>query len=117
VTTGAQSDLRRATKIAKSIITEYGMSEKLGPRTFGEREEMVFLGKEISEQRDYSEKVAQMIDEEVSEIITGAYNQACDIIKTNQDKMKKIVDELMENETIEKKKFVKIVGENVREAE
>ena len=111
VTTGAQSDLKQATKLARKIVTEYGMSEKLGPRTFGEKEELIFLGREISEQRDYSEKVAQMIDEEVSSLISGAYDTACDIIKKENNKLKKIVDKLLEKETLEKEEFENIVGE------
>ncbi len=110
VTTGAQSDLRQATKLARKLVTEYGMSEKLGPRTFGEKEELIFLGREISEQRDYSEKVAQMIDDEVSNLITGAYNTAYGIIKKEKSKLKKIVDKLLEKETLEKEEFEKIVG-------
>ena len=110
VTTGAQSDLKQATKLARKIVTEYGMSEKLGPRTFGEKEELVFLGREISEQRDYSEKVAQLIDEEVSSLISGAYEVARGIIKKEKDKLKKIVDKLLEKETLEKEEFEEIVG-------
>jgi cell division protease FtsH len=76
ITTGAQNDLEEATKLARKMVTEYGMSEKLGPRTFGQRQELVFLGREISEQRDYSDKVAQEIDEEVHGIIDRAYTTA-----------------------------------------
>jgi len=76
VTTGATSDLRRATALARSLITDYGMSDKLGPRTFGQKEEMIFLGKEIHEQRDYSENVAEKIDEEIAGLLKDAENQA-----------------------------------------
>jgi len=86
------------------------MSEKLGPRTFGEHEELIFLGREISEQRDYSEKTAELIDEEISKFITGAYDKACDIIKTEKETLQKIVDKLMEQETLEKVEFESIVG-------
>ncbi|HPI66939.1 MAG TPA: ATP-dependent zinc metalloprotease FtsH [bacterium] len=114
VTTGAQSDLRQATKLARRLITDYGMSDKLGPRTYGEHEELIFLGREISEQRDYSEKVAQEIDEEVSKILTGAYEVACGIIKAEKDKLKAIVDKLLEKENLEKEEFEAIVGEKKR---
>ncbi|HNS33928.1 MAG TPA: ATP-dependent zinc metalloprotease FtsH, partial [bacterium] len=80
VTTGAQSDLREATKLAKRLITEYGMSDKLGLRTFGEREELVFLGRELHEQRDYSEKTAQDIDEEIYRLTSDAAKTAEKII-------------------------------------
>jgi len=110
VTSGAQHDLRQVTKLARKLVTEYGMSEKLGPRTFGEREELIFLGREISEQRDYSEKIAQLIDDEVNSLISGAYDSACGIIKKEKSKLKKIVDKLLEKETLEKEEFESIVG-------
>jgi len=109
VTTGATSDLRRATKMARKLVTEYGMSEKMGPRTFGEKEELVFLGREISEQKDYSEKVAELIDEEVSALIASAYDVACGIIIKEKDKLKRVVDKLLETETLEKEEFENIV--------
>ncbi|MFA5420956.1 MAG: ATP-dependent zinc metalloprotease FtsH [Patescibacteria group bacterium] len=110
VTTGATSDLRRATSIARRLITDYGMSEKLGPRTFGEKEEMIFLGREIHEQRDYSEKVAELIDEEMSVFIEIAKKRAEKIIEDKAEYLEKIVEELMEKETIEKEEFEKIVN-------
>jgi len=101
VTTGASNDLEQATNIARSMVTRYGMSEKLGPRTFGKREEMVFLGKEISEQRDYSEGVAAAIDEEVLGLVDNAYQNASRIISSNRDKLDKLAQYLIQNETIE----------------
>ncbi|MAX04212.1 MAG: cell division protein FtsH [Dehalococcoidia bacterium] len=101
VTTGASNDLEQATNIARSMVTRYGMSEKLGPRTFGKREEMIFLGKEISEQRDYSEGVAAMIDEEVHELLDNAYKNASRIIASNREKLDELAKYLMQNETIE----------------
>ena len=101
VTTGASNDLEQATNIARSMITRYGMSEKLGPRTFGKREEMIFLGKEISEQRDYSEGVAAAIDEEVHELLDNAYKNASRIIASNREKLDELAKYLMQNETIE----------------
>lgn len=114
VTTGAQSDLRQATKLARRLITDYGMSKNLGPRTYGEHEELIFLGREISEQRDYSEKVAEAIDGEVSEILSGAYEIARGIIKEEKDKLKAIVDKLLVQENLEKEEFEEIVGEKKR---
>ena len=101
VTTGASNDLEQATNIARSMVTRYGMSEKLGPRTFGKREEMIFLGKEISEQRDYSEGVAATIDEEVHELLDNAYKNASRIIASNREKLDELAKYLMQNETIE----------------
>ncbi|PKM91049.1 cell division protein FtsH [Candidatus Falkowbacteria bacterium HGW-Falkowbacteria-1] len=109
VTTGATSDLRRATSIAKRLITDYGMSDKLGPRTFGEKEEMIFLGREIHEQRDYSEKVAEQIDEEVSNFIEISKKRAEKILEEKNNYLEKIVEVLMEKETIEKDEFERIV--------
>ncbi len=105
VTTGASNDLQHATRLARQLVTEYGMSETLGPRTFGQRDEMVFLGKEIHERRDYSEKIAQNIDEEVSKFINDAYIKARDIIKKKNKHLKEIVKRLMENETLDRQEF------------
>jgi len=110
VTTGATSDLRRATSLARSLITDFGMSDMLGPRTFGEKEEMIFLGREIHEQRDYSERVAEKIDEEINVFITEAGKVAVKIIRDKKEYLEKIVAELLEKETIEKDAFEAIVG-------
>src|SRR3989338_2391624 len=110
VTTGATSDLKRATKLARQMVTEYGMSEALGPRTFGEHEELIFLGREITEQRDYSEKVAEAIDKEVSKFITQAAEQACAIVKKGKEKIDAIVQALLKDETLEREAFEAIVG-------
>ncbi len=111
VTTGATSDLRRATSLARSLITDYGMSYDLGPRTYGEKEELIFLGREIHEQRDYSEKIAEKIDNEISLFIKEGSEMANKIIKEKKSLLEDIVKELMEKETIEKDVFIKIVGE------
>ena len=109
VTTGASDDLRKATKIAKKLVTEYGMSEHLGPRTFGETDDEIFLGEQISHKRNYSEKVAEKIDEEVSEIINLCYNKAEKILKEHKDKLKEIAETLLKKETLEKEQFEKII--------
>lgn len=110
VTTGATSDLRRATRLSRKLITDYGMSESLGPRTFGEKEEMIFLGREIHEQRDYSEKVAEKIDKEISVFIDQAAHRAVGIINRERELLEKVVEVLMEKETMEKEEFEAIVG-------
>jgi cell division protease FtsH len=108
MTTGAQHDLAETTKLARKMVTEYGMSEKLGPRTFGQRQELVFLGREISEQRDYSDKIAQEIDEEVHNIIQGAYNTAKKILTTNKEKLNQLAKELIAHETLDEPELNKI---------
>ncbi len=101
VTTGASNDLEQATNMARTMITRYGMSEKLGPRTFGKREELVFLGKEISEQRDYSDSVAETIDEEVHHLIDHAYRTAKRLLTTHKERLKGLAQYLVNNETAE----------------
>ncbi|MCY3637998.1 MAG: ATP-dependent zinc metalloprotease FtsH [Chloroflexota bacterium] len=101
VTTGASNDLEQATNIARTMVTRYGMSSKLGPRTFGKREELVFLGREISEQRDYSEKIARDIDEEVYGLVDHAYETATKVINDNRDKLALLARHLLAHETVE----------------
>ena len=100
VTTGASNDIERATKIALGMIKRYGMSSALGPRTFGKREEMVFLGREISEERDYGDKVAEQIDDEVKSLINLAYGQANKILITHKPKLVLLAEYLIEHETV-----------------
>jgi len=100
ITTGAQNDLDRATKLARKMVTEYGMSDKLGPRTFGQRQEMVFLGREISEQRDYSDRIAQDIDDEVHSRIQRAHASARKILEDNFAKLQQMADLLIQKETL-----------------
>ncbi len=110
VTTGASNDLEQATNIARTMITRYGMSEKLGPRTFGKREELVFLGKEISEQRDYSDRVAETIDNEVHHLIENAYQTAVRLINSNRAKLDQLAEYLMEHESIEGEELQALLG-------
>ena len=100
ITTGASNDLERATKLSLSMIKRYGMSEVLGPRTFGKREELVFLGREISEERDYGDKVAEGIDEEVKGLFNLSYQRAEEILVTHKPKLVRIAEYLIEYETI-----------------
>ncbi len=105
VTTGASNDLDRATKMARAMVTQYGMSETLGPLMFGEKEEMVFLGKEIGEQRNYSEEVARQIDKEIGRIVENAYDNALTLIRENKGKLEEIAQRLLEEETLDAKNF------------
>lgn len=110
VTTGAADDLRQATNLARKLVMEYGMSKILGPRTFGEKEELIFLGREIAERRDYSEKVAETIDKEVSKIINLCYNRAKNILEKNKNKLEKVAKILLKKETLEKQEFEKLMA-------
>jgi cell division protease FtsH len=105
VTTGASNDLERATKMAKAMVTQYGMSEKLGPLIFGEKDELVFLGKEIGEQRNYSEEIARQIDYEVRRIIENAYNTAVRLLLENRNKLEEIAERLLKEETLDAQSF------------
>ena len=101
MTTGASNDLEQATNVARTMVTRYGMSEKLGPRTFGKREELVFLGKELHEQRNYSDRVAEQIDEEVHGLIDKAYETAQGLLKSHGSTLKRVAEYLLVNETVE----------------
>jgi cell division protease FtsH len=111
VSTGAQNDLEQATKLARKMVTEYGMSDKLGPRTFGKREELVFLGREITEQRNYSEKVAVQIDEEVQGLIQRAHETARKILADHKQRLKLIAERLISVETIDEDVFEALMKE------
>jgi len=110
LTTGASNDLQKASDLARKMVMQYGMSDKLGPITFGDREELVFLGKEIGEQRNYSEAMAAIIDQEVVKFITNALKTAQKIVKDRKIKLKQIADVLIEKETIDKKEFEKLMA-------
>ncbi|KKQ80904.1 MAG: ATP-dependent zinc metalloprotease FtsH 1 [Parcubacteria group bacterium GW2011_GWC2_38_7] len=112
VTTGASNDLKEATNLARRLITRYGMSEKLAPRIYGEKDEMVFLGRDLHEQRNYSEKVAEEIDTEIDGFIERAVKTATDKITQNRNKIDALVAVLLDKETIEKEDFEKLMGKN-----
>lgn len=105
ISTGASSDIERASKIARSMVMKYGMSDKLGPITFGVAQEEVFLGRDFNNQRNYSEKVASEIDEEVKGIIIKAYDEAEKILTSHIDKLHKVANTLLEKEKIDGKEF------------
>ncbi|PJA63515.1 MAG: cell division protein FtsH, partial [Candidatus Portnoybacteria bacterium CG_4_9_14_3_um_filter_43_11] len=108
ITTGAANDLGKASELARKLVKEYGMSA-LGPVSFGEKQELVFLGKEISEQRNYSEEIAAKIDKEVSKFIEYAEKEAGRILQKEKRTLDKIAKTLIEKETIEKEEFEELI--------
>jgi cell division protease FtsH len=111
VTTGASSDLEQVARISRRMVTTYGMSEKLGPRTFGRRGELIFLGREVTEeQKDYSDKTAESIDEEVHNIVQRAQSVAREVLTANKEKLVKLAEALIANETIEGEALDAILG-------
>jgi cell division protease FtsH len=107
-TTGASNDIEKATDLARRMVTEFGMSDKLGPRSFGKRDELVFLGREIGEQRNYSDDVAMQIDEEVRAIIDRAYERATEVLTTHRDRLDRLAEKLVAEETVDQPEFEKI---------
>jgi cell division protease FtsH len=101
ITSGAGSDIETATELAHKMVCEWGMSEKLGPVQFGKHDELVFLGREISHQKNYSERTAQLIDEEVNRMVLGAYRKAKEIAETNLDKLHALANTLLEKEILD----------------
>jgi len=104
-TTGASNDIEKATDLARRMVTEFGMSDKLGPLSFGKRDEMVFLGRSMGEQRDYSDEVARTIDEEVRAIIDRAYERATEVLTTHKDKLVALAEKLVAEETVDAEGF------------
>jgi cell division protease FtsH len=111
VTTGAYDDIKRATEYARRMVTDFGMSDKLGPRTFGDKQELIFLGREISEQKDYGDKVADVIDAEISRIIQQAQETAREILTKNRSKLELIAQRLIAEETLEGEELVALFKE------
>jgi cell division protease FtsH len=110
VTTGASNDLEQVTRIARRMVTVLGMSERMGPLTYGQKEEMVFLGREIGEHRNYSEEVAEAIDHEVQRIVAEAYERTRSIITSYRELLNKIAERLMEVETLDQSAFKALVA-------
>ncbi|MCY4062176.1 MAG: ATP-dependent zinc metalloprotease FtsH [Chloroflexi bacterium] len=108
-TTGASNDLQQATRMARAMVTQFGMSDLLGPRSYGNGGGAVFLGREIAEQRDYSEHYAQQIDDEVKRILQAAYERAKGLLLEQKDTMDELVQILIERETLNAEEFVEIV--------
>ena len=112
ITTGAANDIEKATKMARDMITRYGMSDKLGNQIYGRRDEFVFLGKELGEhQKDYSEVVAAKIDDEISAFIKEAYKKAEKLVVANKKKLEKVASVLLEKETIESEEFNRLMDQ------
>jgi cell division protease FtsH len=109
-TTGAGNDIERASDLARKMVCDYGMNEGLGPLTFGKSEEQIFLGREISQHRDYSELTAQKIDDEVRNIVNSAYEKSSKLIKDNVDTLHTMAEALLEKETLDSKDIDKIMG-------
>ena len=105
ITTGASNDLQRVTSLARRMVTQYGMSDVLGPQTFGEKEELIFLGREIGEQRNYSEEIAEEIDREVSKLVQDAYQRARTIIHESRAKLDELARRLIDHETVDASEF------------
>ncbi len=109
LSTGSSNDIKQATALAHQMVTQFGMSDKLGPRTFGKNQELIFLGREISSEKDYSETVASIIDEEVNNFINKALQAAKRIVSTRKKALEKIAKTLIEKETLEQEEFYKII--------
>lgn len=109
ITTGASNDLKQASTLARRLVTRYGMSEKMGPLTFGKTEDLIFLGKEITTEKNYSEEVAAEIDREVRGFIDNAYRKAVQIVTKNKDALKAVAGALIEKEVLEQEEFYALI--------
>ncbi len=116
LSTGPSNDLKQATSMANAMVTRYGMSDKLGPRMYAQNEEMIFLAQEIHDKKNYSEKTSEMIDEEINRILVEGRMQAERILKEKRAAMDKLVDVLMEKETVEQEDFLAVMGERPKTA-
>jgi cell division protease FtsH len=116
LTTGAGNDLERATDIARKMVTEWGMSEKLGPLTFGKKEEQIFLGREIAKHKDYSEKTAETIDDEVTDIVKEVYSRAKKILTENVQVLNAFADILLDKETMDANEIDEFLKTNIPNA-
>jgi cell division protease FtsH len=110
-TTGASNDIEKATDLARRMVTEFGMSDRLGPLSFGKRDELVFLGREIGEQRNYSDEVAKLIDDEVRVIIDHAYERAMETLVKHRDKLTALAEKLVAEETVDSEEFEKLFSD------
>jgi cell division protease FtsH len=110
VTTGAMNDLERATELARKMVCEWGMSERMGPLQFGKREEMIFLGREIAQHQDYSEQTAMEIDREVRRFIMENYERAKEIVQGHQEKLHRLAEALLEREVLDGPEIDRLVS-------
>src|SRR5207245_5882345 len=108
ISTGASNDIENATNVARRMVCEYGMSDRLGPVALGHKEEMIFLGRELGEQRNYSDRVAEAIDEEVRRLIDTNWKRAQEIIIQHRDKLDRLADELVKEETLDGERLMRI---------
>jgi cell division protease FtsH len=115
LTTGAGNDLERATELAHKMVCEWGMSETLGPLTFGKKQEEIFLGREIAQHRDYSEKTAQLIDDEVKRIILDVSNKVEKLLTENVSKLHKLAQSLLEREILDGAEIETILNEDEKD--
>jgi len=111
VTTGASNDIEKASHMARQMVTKFGMSEKLGPLQYGKSDELIFLGRQIQEERNYSEDVAKIIDSEVHDIVERARQRAFDVLTQNRDKLDLVVSKLIEQETLETDEFNRLFND------
>ena len=115
MTTGAGNDIERATEIARKMVCEWGMSDRLGPMNYGKKEEYIFLGKEIAQHRDFSEKIAREIDDEMKRMVTGCFERAKEILSKNIDFLHAIANKLLEKEVLDGQEIENIIRENMNE--
>jgi len=111
ITTGAEDDIQKATQLARRMVTEYGMSDRLGPRTYGKRETLIFLGRDLNEIRNYSEKIAQEIDAEVNRLILEAYQRAREVLLANRPKLDRLAAYLLAHESVEGEELKRLLGD------
>ena len=111
ISTGASNDIERATKIARDMVTKYGMSDRIGTIMFGSSQEEVFLGRDFAQTKNYSEETAGIIDEEIKKIIDKAYKTALYILQENMDKLNRVASVLLEKEKIDSEEFDAIFEE------
>jgi cell division protease FtsH len=116
ITSGAANDIENVTKLARKMVTRLGMSAELGPMVYGQKDELVFLGREIGEQRDYSEAIAEKIDQEVQKLVNHAYKTAKDILIKHKAKLDEVANKLLEVETLSRDEFEKIFKPRVKKA-
>lgn len=114
ITSGAANDIENVTKLARKMVTRLGMSSELGPMVYGQKDELVFLGREIGEQRDYSEAIAEKIDQEVQKLVNEAYTKAKKILTKYRTKLDKIASRLLEVETLSRDEFEKLFSPPVK---